>query len=645
PVSTANKRKIQGFVYDESASGKTTFIEPAEIVEITNEISELHFAEGREIARILYDFSDWLRPFVPGLLEGAVCIGELDFLISKAQTALDFVAGMPIISEDGEMSLRKARHPLLERSLKREKKEIVPLTATLTPQKHILLISGPNAGGKSVCLKTVGLLQYMFQWGMLIPTSETSEMVVFDRIMADIGDGQSIDNDLSTYSSFLDSMKDMLSFADKKTLVLIDEFGSGTEPAAGGAIAEAILNEFDKRGVYGIITTHYTNLKLYASNGDTGVINGAMQFDVKNIAPLFKLEMGLPGNSFAFELARKMGLPEEIVKDAESRAGEEFVGIERNLRKIARNRKALEEKLQRIKNTDKALENITGKYEKELQDIKKLRQEILDKAKEEAGEIVKEANRKVENTIRAIKEAQAEKDETRKARSGLQDFVNALAMKKEQDEQDREAYLEKKLRQVEERKQRQKLRKKGKMTEEEIKKAREQEEKDRKIAEFRNGPLKVGEKVRIKSNGMVGEVAIVSDKAVTVIVGSIKSKMPLDKVERITSNEYKAAVKSEVKVTATPVRMDSISERKLNFKMELDVRGQRVNEALENVMHYVDDAVMLDVPSVRIIHGKGTGALREEIQKYLRTVPGVLSAKDESIQLGGSGVTVVTFDR
>ena len=645
PVSTANKRKIQGFVYDESASGKTTFIEPAEIVEITNEISELHFAEGREIAHILYDFSDWLRPFVPGLLEGAVCIGELDFLISKAQTALDFVAGMPIISDNGEMSLRKARHPLLERSLKREKKEIVPLTATLTPQKHILLISGPNAGGKSVCLKTVGLLQYMFQWGMLIPTSETSELVVFDRIMADIGDGQSIDNDLSTYSSFLDSMKDMLSCADKKTLVLIDEFGSGTEPAAGGAIAEAILSEFDKRGVYGIITTHYTNLKLYASNGDTGVINGAMQFDVKNIAPLFKLEMGLPGNSFAFELARKMGLPEDIVKDAENRAGEEFVGIERNLRKIARNRKALEEKLQRIKNTDKALENITGKYEKELQDIKKLRQEILDKAKEEAEDIVREANRKVENTIRAIKEAQAGKDETRKARSGLQDFVNALAMKKEQDEQDREAYIEKKLRQVEDRKQRQRLRRKGKMTEEEVKKAQEQEEKERKIAEFRNGPLKVGEKVRIKANGMVGEVAIVSDKAVTVIVGNIKSKMPLDKVERITSNEYKAAAKSEVKASAAPVRNDSISERKLNFKMELDVRGQRVNEALENVMHYVDDAIMLDVPSVRIIHGKGTGALREEIQKYIRTVPGVLTAKDESIQLGGSGVTVVTFDR
>ena len=334
PVSSANKRKIQGFVYDESSSGKTTFIEPAEIVEITNEINELHFAETREIAKILYDFSDWIRPSVPDLLKGAKCIGELDFLIAKAQTSLDFVAGMPIISENGEMNLRKARHPLLERSLHKEGKQIVPLTVTLTPEKHILLISGPNAGGKSVCLKTVGLLQYMFQWGMLIPTSETSEMVIFDRIMADIGDGQSIDNDLSTYSSFLASMKEMLAEADSKTLVLIDEFGSGTEPAAGGAIAEAILSEMDSRGVYGVITTHYTNLKLYASGADTGVINGAMQFDVKNIAPLFKLEMGLPGNSFAFELARKMGLPEAIIKDAENRAGEEFVGIERDRKSV-----------------------------------------------------------------------------------------------------------------------------------------------------------------------------------------------------------------------------------------------------------------------------------------------------------------------
>lgn len=646
PVSTSNKRKIQGFVYDESSSGKTTFIEPAEIVEITNEISELHFAETREIARILYEFSDWLRPYVPDLLDGAKCIGEMDFLIAKAQTALDFVAGMPIISDTEEMDLRKARHPLLERSLKRDGKEIVPLTVTLTPQKHILLISGPNAGGKSVCLKTVGLLQYMFQWGMLIPTSETSEMMVFDRIMADIGDGQSIDNDLSTYSSFLESMKDMLKEADSHTLVLIDEFGSGTEPAAGGAIAEAILNEFDKRGVYGVITTHYTNLKLYASGADTGVINGAMQFDAKNIAPLFKLEMGLPGNSFAFELARKMGLPEEIIKDAENRAGEEFVGIERNLRKIARNRRVLDEKIQKIRNTDKTLESITDKYQKELEDIRKKRQEIIDEAKREAEDIVKGANRQVEHTIRTIKEKQAEKSQTRKARADLQDFVNALAAKKEQDQQDRDSYLEDKLRKVNERQQHQLARKNRRATTEDQKRMNEEAEKSRMISSFRSGPLQVGEKVRIKANGMVGEVSIVSDKAVTVIIGNIKSKMPLDKVERITSNEYKSAVKAAPKPVTQTTSMDSsISERKLNFKMELDVRGQRVNEALDNVMHYIDDAIMLNVSSVRIIHGKGTGALREEIQRFLRATPGVVSAKDESVQLGGSGVTVVTFDK
>lgn len=646
PVSTSNKRKIQGFVYDESSSGKTTFIEPAEIVEITNEISELHFAETREIARILYEFSDWLRPYVPDLLDGAKCIGEMDFLIAKAQTALDFVAGMPIISDTEEMDLRKARHPLLERSLKRDGKEIVPLTVTLTPQKHILLISGPNAGGKSVCLKTVGLLQYMFQWGMLIPTSETSEMMVFDRIMADIGDGQSIDNDLSTYSSFLESMKDMLKEADSHTLVLIDEFGSGTEPAAGGAIAEAILNEFDKRGVYGVITTHYTNLKLYASGADTGVINGAMQFDAKNIAPLFKLEMGLPGNSFAFELARKMGLPEEIIKDAENRAGEEFVGIERNLRKIARNRRVLDEKIQKIRNTDKTLESITDKYQKELEDIRKKRQEIIDEAKREAEDIVKGANRQVEHTIRTIKEKQAEKSQTRKARADLQDFVNALAAKKEQDQQDRDSYLEDKLRKVNERQQRQLARKNRRATTEDQQRMNEEAEKSRMISSFRSGPLQVGEKVRIKANGMVGEVSIVSDKAVTVIIGNIKSKMPLDKVERITSNEYKSAVKAAPKPVAQTTSMDSsISERKLNFKMELDVRGQRVNEALDNVMHYIDDAIMLNVSSVRIIHGKGTGALRDEIQRFLRATPGVVSAKDESVQLGGSGVTVVTFDK
>ena len=643
PVSAANKKRIAGFIYDESASGKTAFIEPAEVVELDNQIKELQFSEQREILRILLEFTEFMRPFIPELLDAAHYLGEIDFLMAKAQVALDFIAGMPIISENGEMNLRKARHPLLERALKKEKKEIVPLTASLSQQKHILLISGPNAGGKSVCLKTVGLLQYMFQWGMLIPTSETSEMLVFDRIMVDIGDDQSIDNDLSTYSSFLVNMKEMLAKADSKTLILIDEFGSGTEPAAGGAIAEAILSELDKRGAYGVITTHYTNLKLYAS-ADTGVMNGAMMFDVKNIAPMFKLEMGLPGNSFAFELARKMGLPEAIIKDAETRAGEEFVGIERNLRKIARNRKALDEKLERIKHTDKTLESITDRYQKELQQIKQLKKDILDQAKKEAEEIIKSANKQVENTIRTIKESQAEKESTQEARKGLQDFMSILAAKKEQEQREKEDYIEKKIRQLDARKERQKQRKAQKADEKSQQELREMQAEQQRLEAFRNAPLKAGEKVRVKENGMVGEVAKVSAKAVVVIIGNISSKMPLDKVERITSNEFKSAVK-EVKKTVSAVKIDtSINERKLNFSTEIDVRGERLNDAVEKVTRYVDDAIMLGVSTVRIIHGKGTGVLRDELQKLIRTMPGVASVRDEHIQFGGTGVTIVTFD-
>ena len=641
PVSAANKKKLPGFVYDESASGKTAFIEPAEIVELDNQIKGLKFAEGREILKILLEFSDFLRPYAPDLVMSAKYLGEMDFLMAKAQTALDIVAGMPVISSEGEVNLRKARHPLLERALKKENKTIVPLTVTLTPQKHILLISGPNAGGKSVCLKTMGLLQYMFQWGMPVPTSETSEMMVFDRIMVSIGDDQSIENDLSTYSSFLADMKKMLAEADSRTLVLIDEFGSGTEPAAGGAIAEAILAELDRRGVYGVITTHYTNLKLYASRTECGVVNGAMMFDAKNIAPLFKLETGLPGNSFAFELARKMGLPENIVKDAETRAGEEFVGIERNLRKIARNRKALDEKLTKIKNTDRTLESITDKYQKELQEIQKTKKEILDEARREAQDIVRAANRQVENTIRTIKEAQAEKEVTQEARKELQTFVSALAQKKEHDQKEKDEYIERKIRQLDARRERQRQRKIQRADEAARQKLEEETLERQRVEAMRNAPLAVGEKVRVKSNGMVGEVVRISPKSVVVNIGNISSKMSPDKLERISSNEYKSAVRETARPVSAVRIGSSISERKLNFSPELDVRGERVNDAIEKVMHYVDDAIMLGISSVRIIHGKGTGALREEIQKYLRTVPGVESAADEHIQFGGSGVTVV----
>ena len=619
PVGTSAKRKLPGFVHDVSASGKTAFIEPAEIIELENDIAELHFEEEREIRKILLEFTDFLRPYLPDLLGGAAFIGELDFLMAKAHTALDLVAGMPVISTDGSLSLRKARHPLLEKALVREGRSIVPLTVTLTPQKRILLISGPNAGGKSVCLKTVGLLQYMFQWGMLIPTSESSELPVFDRIAVSIGDDQNLEDDLSTYSSFLADMRDLLAEADERTLVLIDEFGSGTEPAAGGAIAEAILAEIDRRGVRGVITTHYTNLKLYASGADTHVVNGAMLYDAAKIAPMFQLEIGLPGNSFAFELARKMRLPENIVKDAETRAGEEFVGIERNLRKIARNRRALDEKLQKIKHTDKALEGITERYERELEDIRQQKKAILDEARQEAEQIVRGAGRQVEKTIRDIKEAQAEKEQTKVARQELQGFLGAIQEHKSREKKKRDEYIDRKL--------------------EQLKKRKKSGPAAATPEPARSEALKVGEKVRIKDNGLVGEVAKISSKSVTVIVGNITSTMAPTRVERISSNEFREA--SRKAFAPVQQRVDSaITERKLSFKPELDVRGERLADALDIVTHYIDDAVMLGVGNVRIIHGKGTGVLREEIQKYLRTIPG-LTVSDEDVRTGGTGVTVV----
>ena len=620
PVSSSSKRKLPGFVYDESASGKTTFIEPAEIIELENDISALHFEEAREIQKILYEFTEFLRPYIPELLKGAAFLGETDFLMAKAQTALDFIAGMPVISTDGSLSLRKARHPLLEKALKAEGRNMVPLTITLTPAKRMLLISGPNAGGKSVCLKTTGLLQYMFQWGMLIPTSETSELPIFDRISVSIGDNQNLENDLSTYSSFLADMRDMLATADDRTLVLIDEFGSGTEPAAGGAIAEAILSELDKRGVYGVITTHYTNLKLYASSQGAHVTNGAMLYDSSKIEPMFKLEIGLPGNSFAFELARKMKLPEPIVKDAESRAGDEFVGMERNLRRIARNRRALDEKLQKVKHSDRELTELTEKYGKELEDIRRQREAILAEARREAEEIVRQAGRQVEKTIREIREAQAEKEQTKAARQELQGFLGGLEQKKAKEQKSREEYLDRKLDQL------QKRRKKKETA---------------PVKEQKQEPLKVGEKARIKDNGLVGEVAKISNRSVTLIIGNVTSTMSPDKVERISSNEFREASR---KAFAAPMQKvdSSITERKLNFSPELDIRGERLADALNTVMHYIDDAIMLNVGSVRIIHGKGTGVLREEIQKYLRSIPG-LSVSDEDVRQGGTGVTVVKF--
>ena len=639
PVNASDKRKLQGIVCDESASGRTSFIEPIEVVNLNNAVRELQFEEQREIQRILMEFSDFLRPYLDDLLINADYLIIIDFIHAKALTATEMIAGMPVISTTGELILRKARHPLLERALRKEGKEIVPLTLTLTADRRIILISGPNAGGKSVCLKTVGLLQYMFQWGLLIPTSEVSEMLIFDNIFVDIGDDQSLENDLSTYSSHLQNLRSILEGATDRSLVLIDEFGSGTEPTAGGAIAEAVLDSLAGRGTYGVITTHYTNLKLYASNS-AHVANGAMQFDAEAIKPLFTLEQGLPGNSFAFELARKMGLPDEIIRSAEEKAGGDFVDMERQLRKIARNRRALDEKLSRVKNADRTLESLTDRYEKELSEIKTLRNNIIAEAKAEAREIVAGANRQIEQTIREIREAQAEKTRTKEARAKVTELQQALVAE-EPAHTEADDLIEKKIQQILERHERQQKRK-----EERARRAGEETPKPAAKPAEKPDPLKVGDKVRIKDSDMVGEIIQISTKKVSVAVGGLTTRTDIGKVERISAKEYKEAAKATAprKSTSGGVAvkgMESISQRKMNFSPQIDVRGERLESALNIVTRFIDDATMIGISQVKILHGKGTGVLREELRKYLKATAGVIAVHDEALEMGGAGITVV----
>lgn len=631
PVSAANKRKIPGFVVDESSSGKTVFIEPMEIVELNNVVKELYFAEQREILKILVEFSDFLRPYAPDLIISAEFLSKIDFIRAKSRVAISMSAGKPILTDERLIRIVRGRHPLLEKALSREGKEIVPLNLELSGEKRILLISGPNAGGKSVCLKTVGILQYMLQSGMLVPASEISEFPLFTKIFIDIGDEQSIENDLSTYSSHLTNMREVLLNSDEKSLVLVDEFGAGTEPTAGGAIAESILKELEERGCFGVITTHYSNLKFYAGTS-RGVINGGMQFDVQNIKPLFKLETGVPGSSFAFELAKKIGLPQEIVKYAEERAGGEFIDLERNLKKIARNRRMLDEKLARIKTTDRTLESITEKYEKELLDIKALRKTILAEAREEAGRLLAEANKKIEATIKEIRESQADKEKTRFIRKDLEEFASKALSDSGNYEQ-----IERKMEQLKKRKERREERRVNRTGDPDgvVQKIVVNETKalDKKIS--------AGDKIKLKGSDLTGEVIRVEGKDVSVAIGNIISKLSLEKVEKISVREFKETSRAVWSIGSSSA---SISERKLNFKPTIDVRGQRADEALENVSRFVDDAIMVGVGEVKILHGKGNGILKEEIRKYLKVVPGVLSVKDEVLELGGSGITVVKLD-
>ena len=633
PVNATSKRSIPGIVQDASASGKTFFIEPMEVVELNNRIRRLTFDRQREIARILMEFTDFLRPYIPELMDGAKFIGEVDFIRSKAECAGGMRAGMPVLSEDGSLRIYEGRHPLLESALTKEGKKIVPTDLVLTKDKHILVISGPNAGGKSVALKTVGILQYMFQWGMPTTCSQKSEFPVFDNILIDIGDQQSLENDLSTYSSHLLNMRNLLKAASDRTLVLIDEFGSGTEPAAGGAIAQTILEELEERGTYGVITTHYTNLKVYAE-GSKGVVNGAMLFDSVNIAPLYKLEIGVPGNSFAFDLARKMGLPEHIVKKAEEKAGEDFIDLEKQLRTISKNRRKLEDKLARIRNTDKTLESVTEKYSKELSDIRQTKKQIIEQAKEEARQIIAEANRKVESTIKKIKEAQAEKEATKKARQALKDAGEKIENKPDTD-QDRK--IEAKMKSLQERQARR----------EERKAKREKLQPQPKAEEPKALKLEPGCKVKVQGSGLIGEVIKIEGKNVTISVGDITSRVKKDSVTVISNKEFQSQVgaKPAASLRNYSVNIDeSISKRKLSFKDEIDIRGQRLDEALVSVSKFIDDATMVGASKVRILHGKGTGVLKEEIRKWLKTNPSVVSCKDEDVRLGGAGITVVEFN-
>ena len=629
PVAAANKRKLQGFIHDESATGRTFYVEPVEVVEINNELRELEYAERREIVRILSEFTDSVRPDAGLIAASGDYLAEIDMLRAKGRWASQNGCVKPIISDDDRLVLKNARHPLLQQTLRAQGREVVPLDMQLDRRKHILVISGPNAGGKSVCLKTTGLVQYMFQCGFPVPASEVSELPVFRSIFIDIGDEQSIDDDLSTYSSHLLNMKNMLAGASSSTLVLIDEFGSGTEPVIGGAIAEAILERLLTKGCYGVITTHYANIKYYASNTE-GIANGAMMFDVQNIRPLFRLETGKPGSSFAVEIARKIGLPEDIIRAAGEKAGSDHINIEKQLREIARDKHYWEQKRDRIRLTDRKVEELEQTYAGQLSKIRAERQEILKKAKLEAQQLIADANRQIENTIRTIREAQAEKELTRLARRELDDFRDAVT---KTDTADKDAEVAREIERIERRRQRREERKAQRGEAQAAGAAPAEAPKPREV--------EAGLKVRMAGQDMVGVVQSVKGRKAQVAFGQILTTVDRKMLTVVSNSEFREATRPQ---TARTVVSAGISARKLSFKDHIDVRGMRAAEALDAVQDFIDDALMVGVGSVSILHGKGTGALKEEIRRYLRTVPEVESARDEHADRGGAGITIVTFD-
>ena len=640
PVAPGLKRKIRGIVHDESASGKTVFIEPEEVVEANNHIRELEADEKREVTRILIAFTDSIRPEIPSILESYGFMAKIDFIRAKARLSIDFNACKPILEHKTVVDWVQAVHPLLKLSLERHDKKVVPLDIDLDSKNSILLISGPNAGGKSVCLKTVGLLQYMLQCGIPVPMRPNSHAGIFKSIFIDIGDEQSIDDDLSTYSSHLLNMKNMLKNADNRSLILIDEFGSGTEPGIGGAIAEAVLSRFNKNRVFGIITTHYQNLKHFA-DGNEGIRNGAMLYDRHLMQPLYILQIGNPGSSFAVEIARKIGLPEDVIEDATQIVGRDYVNADKYLQDIVRDKRYWENKRQNVHQLEKQLDQQIEQHRQELESLQKERKSIIREAKEKADQLIQDSNAMIENTIRTIKEAQADKELTRLARQELTEFKDTLDDRQANSEE--ELKIQRKMERIRESQQRREQRKRDRATRTKqptpLNAPHENHAPhDSQSQGQRQRSFKIGDTVRLTGQTQVGEVISVNKNDITVAFGQISS---IVKVNRLEPAE---PVKVQDVRTATYVSKqthDDIYNRKLAFKPDIDVRGMRGDEAIQTVMHFIDDATLIGMSRVRILHGTGNGILRNLIRQYLHTVPAVKDYHDEHIQFGGHGITVV----
>lgn len=645
PVAPALKRKIKGIVHDESATGKTVFIEPSAVVDANNKIRTLRAAERREVIRILQEITIEIRPHIPELISSLHFLAHVDFLRALNAFSNSFGAIVPNIQPKPSISWMRAIHPLLQHSLAKHGGKVVPLDVELRPGQRILLISGPNAGGKSVCLKTVGLLQYMLQCGMPVPAGEDSCPGIFDDIMIDIGDEQSIENDLSTYSSHLQNMKVMMKSANSRSLLLIDEFGGGTEPQIGGAMAQAILKRFIDNLNFGIITTHYQNLKHFAEQ-TRAVVNGAMLYDSKLMQPLFKLKVGNPGSSFAIEIARKMGIPADVIDYASKLVGKDYVMSDKYVQDIVRNKEYWEAKRRNITLKEQQLESTIARYEREMTDFQLERKRVMADAKAEAKHLIEQSNARIENTIRNIREAQAEKEKTKNLRNELAEFKTQIET--DTDEQDR---IARKIAKI----QRRQKRKADGGDSAKAKSAAEQKIAATKLRNLSNScnsqssvspsnnnkVLRAGSYVRIIGQSSIGRIESISGKSARVLFGMLYTQVPVSRLEPCEAPKEENTALTQNATFVSKETRDAMYEKRLHFKPEIDIRGMHIDEALTAVSYFIDDAIQLEQSKVRILHGTGTGALRELVRNYLKTVPGVKHFHDEHVQFGGAGITVV----